>query len=107
MSTEIDISRTTGATTTRMQLTEHGTAHITEKCGLRSRELYVPLELLEVFMACYKPTDRRSVSVKEAAALAGVSKRSIYNWMEEGKLEWYRNAGGNRRICSDTLARKP
>lgn len=40
----------------------------------------------------------RLLSIKEAAAYAGVSRRAIYNWMESGKLPFRRLPSGMRRI---------
>lgn len=46
---------------------------------------------------------RESLSVKEAMQRAGVSRRTIYNWLSAGKLEYQRTAGGSVRIYTDTL----
>jgi excisionase family DNA binding protein len=43
----------------------------------------------------------------KAAQLVGVSRRTIYNWLESGKLEYVRTAGGSVRIFVDTLWRDP
>jgi excisionase family DNA binding protein len=51
--------------------------------------------------------DRQTVSIVEACRLVGVSRRTIYNWMASGKVEYVRTAGGAVRILSDTLWRKP
>ena len=51
--------------------------------------------------------DRETVSIVEACRLVGVSRRTIYNWMASGKIEYVRTAGGAVRIFSDTLWRKP
>jgi excisionase family DNA binding protein len=51
--------------------------------------------------------DRQTVSIVEACRLVGVSRRTIYNWMSSGKVEYVRTAGGAVRIFSDTLWRKP
>jgi excisionase family DNA binding protein len=51
--------------------------------------------------------DRQTVSIVEACRLVGVSRRTIYNWMSSGKVEYVRTAGGAVRILSDTLWRKP
>ena len=37
----------------------------------------------------------------------GVSRRTIYNWMAAGKVEYVRTAGGAVRILEDTLWRGP
>lgn len=48
---------------------------------------------------------RTLVSIMQACELAGVARRTIYNWLESGKLEYVRTAGGNIRIYADTLFR--
>lgn len=48
---------------------------------------------------------RPTVSIRQACALAGVSRRTIYNWLAAGKLEYVRTAGGSVRIFEDSLWR--
>jgi excisionase family DNA binding protein len=50
---------------------------------------------------------RKKLSIDAAAEDAGVSRRTIYNWLHAGKLEYTRTAGGGVRICADTLHGKP
>lgn len=38
------------------------------------------------------------ISTKQAAELLGVSQRTIQNWVDEGKLNSSRTAGGHRRL---------
>lgn len=45
------------------------------------------------------------VSIKHACQLAGVSRRTIYNWLNAGKLEYQRTAGGAVRILPASLFR--
>ena len=45
------------------------------------------------------------VSIKIACGLVGVSRRTIYNWMTAGKIEYVRTAGGPVRIYKNTLWR--
>lgn len=49
--------------------------------------------------------ERRTVSIMKACALADVSRRTIYNWLQSGKLQYVRTAGGSVRIFVDTLFR--
>jgi excisionase family DNA binding protein len=37
--------------------------------------------------------------------VVGVSRRTIYNWISSGKVEYIRTAGGSVRIFTDTLWR--
>lgn len=50
---------------------------------------------------------RRTVSIMKACEMAGVSRRTIYNWMAAGKLEYIRTAGGMVRIFESSLFRRP
>jgi excisionase family DNA binding protein len=43
----------------------------------------------------------------KACELVGVSRRTIYNWLASGKIEYVRTAGGSVRIFVDTLWRNP
>ncbi len=43
----------------------------------------------------------------KACELVGVSRRTIYNWIASGKIEYVRTAGGSVRIFIDTLWREP
>ena len=43
----------------------------------------------------------------KACELVGVSRRTIYNWIASGKIEYVRTAGGSVRIFVDTLWREP
>jgi excisionase family DNA binding protein len=51
--------------------------------------------------------DRKTVSILQACAHVGVSRRTIYNWINSGKVEYVRTAGGSVRIFADSLWRKP
>lgn len=50
--------------------------------------------------------NRPTVSVNEACALIDVSRRTIYNWVEAGKVEYVRPVGGSIRIFTDSLWRE-
>jgi excisionase family DNA binding protein len=49
--------------------------------------------------------DRQTVSIMKACELVGVSRRTIYNWIAAGKVEYVRTAGGSIRIFADSLWR--
>ncbi|MEZ5316689.1 MAG: excisionase family DNA-binding protein [Vicinamibacterales bacterium] len=51
--------------------------------------------------------DRKTVSIPRACELVGVSRRTIYNWIAGGKVQYIRTAGGSVRIYVDTLWRDP
>ena len=48
---------------------------------------------------------RPMVSVNMACAIAQVTRRTMYNWMDSGKVTYVLTAGGQRRIVADTLFR--
>ena len=47
--------------------------------------------------------DRQTLSIMKACEAVGVSRRTIYNWISAGKVEYVRTAGGSIRIFADTL----
>lgn len=49
--------------------------------------------------------ERQTVSIIKACELVGVSRRTAYNWIAAGKVEYIRTAGGSIRIYVDTLWR--
>ena len=51
--------------------------------------------------------DRQTLSIMKACEVVGVSRRTIYNWMAGGKVEYVRTAGGSVRIFADSLWRSP
>lgn len=51
--------------------------------------------------------ERKTISIMKACDLVGVSRRTIYNWIASGKVEYVRTAGGSVRIFIDTLWREP
>jgi excisionase family DNA binding protein len=44
------------------------------------------------------------VTPEAAAALASVTARTIYRWLENGKLHFMETPGGELFICSESLA---
>ena len=46
---------------------------------------------------------RRSVSLDHAAQLLGVSRRTIYNRIREGRLQTIRTLGGSQRVLLDSV----
>lgn len=49
--------------------------------------------------------ERTTLSIPRACDVVGVSRRTIYNWMASGKVQYVRTAGGSVRIFEDTLWR--
>jgi excisionase family DNA binding protein len=51
--------------------------------------------------------ERQTLSIMKACEVVGVSRRTIYNWMAGGKVQYVRTAGGSVRIYADSLWRTP
>ena len=58
-------------------------------------------------MEATSAVERKTISIMKACELVGVSRRTIYNWLSSGKIEYVRTAGGSVRIFVDTLWRDP
>ena len=52
----------------------------------------------------FEPRIGRSVSLDQAAQLLGVSRRTIYNRIREGRLQTIRTLGGSQRVLLDSVA---
>ena len=52
---------------------------------------------------CVTPTPGRSVFVDGAAALLGVSRRTVYYRIREGRLRTFRTRCGSRRILIESI----
>ena len=51
--------------------------------------------------------ERQTLSIMKACEVVGVSRRTIYNWMAGGKVQYVRTAGGSVRIYADSLWKTP
>lgn len=51
----------------------------------------------------FGPRIGRSVSLDHAAQLLGVSRRTIYNRIREGRLQTIRTLGGSQRVLLDSV----
>ena len=60
------------------------------------------MEIVET-QTLFSPQIGRSVSIDKASALLQVSRRTIYNWIREGRLETVRTLGGSQRIVVESL----
>ena len=50
--------------------------------------------------------DTRFLPIHFAVALTGVSRRTIYYWMEHGWIHWRELPSGRRVICQNSLSRQ-
>ena len=55
----------------------------------------------------FEPRIGRSVSLDHAAELLGVSRRTIYNRIRDGRLQTIRTLGGSQRVLLDSLTAPP
>lgn len=53
-----------------------------------------------------EPRIGRSVSLDHAAELLGVSRRTIYNRIRDGRLQTIRTVGGSQRVLLDSVHAK-
>jgi excisionase family DNA binding protein len=51
----------------------------------------------------FEPRIGRSVSLDHAAQLLGVSRRTIYNRIRNGRLKTIRTVGGSQRVLVDSM----
>lgn len=51
-----------------------------------------------------EPRIGRSVSIDQAAELLGVSRRTVYNRIREGRLITIRTLGGSQRVLIESLS---
>ena len=51
----------------------------------------------------FGPHIGRSVSLDHAAELLGVSRRTIYNRIRDGRLQTIRTLGGSQRVLLDSV----
>jgi excisionase family DNA binding protein len=51
----------------------------------------------------FEPRIGRSVSLDHAAQMLGVSRRTIYNRIREGRLQTIRTLGGSQRVLLDSV----
>jgi excisionase family DNA binding protein len=67
-------------------------------------ELSEPVEVAEVAeSAAFVPRIGRSVSLDHAARLLGVSRRTIYNRIRDGRLQTIRTMNGSQRVLIDSM----
>jgi len=55
----------------------------------------------------FEPRIGRSVSLDHAAELLGVSRRTIYNRIRDGRLQTIRTLGGSQRVLLDSVDGRP
>jgi len=48
----------------------------------------------------------RSVTIDQATRLLCVSRRTVYYWIRDGRLDTIRTLGGSQRVLVESMARK-
>ena len=51
----------------------------------------------------FQPQVRRSVSIEQAAQILGVSRRTVYYRIRDGRLRTIRTLGGSQRVLMDSV----
>ena len=51
----------------------------------------------------FQPQLGRSVSIATAVELLGVSRRTVYYWIRDGRLQTVRTLGASQRVLTDSL----
>ena len=51
----------------------------------------------------FEPRIGRSVSIDHAAELLGVSRRTVYNRIRDGRLQTVRTLGGSQRVTLESV----
>jgi excisionase family DNA binding protein len=59
--------------------------------------------IVEASAPSFEPRIGRSVSLDHAAEMLGVSRRTIYNRIREGRLQTIRTLGGSQRVLVDSM----
>ena len=61
------------------------------------------MDMTETASTGFEPRVGRSVSLDHAAQMLGVSRRTIYNRIREGRLQTIRTLGGSQRVLLDSV----
>lgn len=51
----------------------------------------------------FQPRIGRSVSLDQACQMLQVSRRTVYNWIRDGRLQTIRTIGGSQRVLVDSV----
>ncbi len=51
----------------------------------------------------FEPRIGRSVSLDQACQMLQVSRRTVYNWIRDGRLRTIRTLGGSQRVLIESL----
>ena len=79
-----------------------GTDRPTSSTGI-GRAIHRDMETTETTSQSLEPRIGRSVSLDHAAQILGVSRRTIYNRIREGRLQTIRTLGGSQRVLLDSV----
>ena len=78
------------------------TGRPTSSTGI-GRAIRRAMETTETTSQSLEPRIGRSVSLDHAAQILGVSRRTIYNRIREGRLQTIRTLGGSQRVLLDSV----
>lgn len=61
------------------------------------------METVSDVQSSFEPRLGRSVSIEQAARMLGVSRRTIYNRIRDGRLQTIRTLGGSQRVLLESV----
>ena len=76
---------------------------IIDHCSLAKVIAMNPLLASPEEAARHYPQLGRSVSIAQAIQLLGVSRRTVYYWIGNGRLQTVRTLGGSQRVLTDSV----
>ena len=66
-------------------------------------DVQMDLQPLAFSHSVFQPQLGRSVSIEQAAQLLGVSRRTVYYRIRDGRLRTIRTIGGSQRVLTDSV----
>ncbi len=57
----------------------------------------------EASVTPFEPRIGRSVSLDQACQILQVSRRTVYNWIRDGRLQTIRTLGGSQRVLVESV----
>lgn len=61
------------------------------------------MDIIPATVTTFSPRLNRSVSLETAAEILGVSRRTIYNRIRDGRLQTIRTLGGSQRVLLESV----
>lgn len=75
----------------------------TVRIAMAGETLQMDVQPLSFSENQFQPQVGRSVSIEQAAQLLGVSRRTVYYRIRDGRLRTIRTLGGSQRVLMDSV----